>query len=101
MVLYNVTVGIDKEIEKEWLAWMKEVYIPKVMKTGYFLEYRIFRVLNQEQEETTSYSIQYFSESVGRVAEYLENLAPALIREHNERYQNRHVAFRTLLEQVK
>ncbi len=24
MLLYNVTVGVDKEIESEWLAWMKK-----------------------------------------------------------------------------
>ena len=33
MIIYNVTVGVDKSIEADWLAWMKEVHIPDVIKT--------------------------------------------------------------------
>ena len=36
MLLYNVTVGIDKELEQEWIDWMKQQYIPVVMKTEMF-----------------------------------------------------------------
>ncbi len=100
MVLYNVTVGIDTTIENEWLAWMKENHIPAVMKTGMFVEYKIFKVLNQEDENSTSYSVQYFAESVDKVVEYLDNHAPPLVQEHQQRFKDRHVAFRTLLQQV-
>ena len=34
-ILYNVTVSIDKDVEKEWLEWMKKVHIPDVMRTGF------------------------------------------------------------------
>ena len=100
MVLYNVTVGIDLDIENEWLEWMKNHHIPAVMDTGMFKENRIFKVLSHEQEETASYSIQYFAEDVEKVEQYLNEHAPALVEQHRERYQNRHVAFRTLLQQV-
>lgn len=100
MVLYNVTVGIDPEIEKEWLGWMMEKHIPDVMNTGMFVENKIFKVLSQEEEETISYSIQYYAESVDNVVKYLNEFAPPLVEEHKKRYQNRHVAFRTLLEQI-
>ncbi len=101
MVLYNVTVGIDLGSEEEWLSWMKTIHIPEVMKTGKFSEYRIFKVLNQEQEETVSYSVQYFSQSLEEVVEYLNDFAPALAEAHREKFKDRHVAFRTLLEEVK
>ena len=100
MVLYNVTVGIDTAIENEWLAWMKESHIPAVMETGMFAEYKIFKVLNQEDEQSTSYSVQYFAESVDRVVEYLDNHASPLVQAHQQKFKDRHVAFRTLLQQV-
>jgi len=100
MVLYNVTVGIDKEIEEEWLNWMKEKHIPNVMATDMFLEYKIFKVLNQEEEASISYSVQYFAESIDKVVSYLDNHAPPLVEEHRQKFANRHVAFRTLLQQV-
>ncbi len=41
MILYNVTISIDPEVHQEWLAWMKEVHIPDVLKTGMFRENKI------------------------------------------------------------
>jgi len=99
VILYNVTVGIDREVEEEWVVWMKEQHIPKVMATGMFFENRMFKVLTGE-EDNISYSIQYFSEDLNKVENYLNNFAPALIAEHNERFRNKHVAFRTLLQSV-
>ena len=101
MILYNVTIGVDQDIENEWLEWMKDKHIPDVMKTGFFNDFRIYKVLNQEQEDTVSYSVQYFADHIDKVVEYLNNYAPKLAEEHRQRYNNRHVAFRTLLEEVK
>ncbi len=100
MVLYNVTVGIDPDIENEWLGWMKSDHIPAIMATNMFVEYKIFKVLSPEEEESVSYSVQYFAESVDQVVQYLNEFAPPLVEEHRQRYHNRHVAFRTLLEEA-
>jgi hypothetical protein len=100
MVLYNVTIGIDAQVELEWLEWMKNMHIPAVMSTGQFIENKIFKVVSEEEEETVSYSIQYFAKDVEHVVKYLNEFAAPLVEEHKNRYQNRHVAFRTLLEQV-
>ncbi|MEM7108162.1 MAG: DUF4286 family protein [Bacteroidota bacterium] len=100
MVLYNVTVGVDKDIELEWLSWMKNEHIPEVMETGKFTAYKIFKVLGHDDPATTSYSVQYFSSSITLVNDYLMNDAPQLIQKHQLKYKDRHVAFRTLLEEV-
>ena len=100
MLLYNVTIGIDIDIENEWLQWMKEKHIPNVMKTGMFISYKIYKVLHDQDDGTTSYSIQYFAKSIEQVQQYLEVFAPVLIEEHRKRFDNKHVAFRTLLEEV-
>lgn len=100
MILYNVTVGIDLDSEKEWLEWMKSIHIPEVMNTGFFNKFQIFKVLGEEQETTISYSVQYFSDSIDKVVEYLNKHAPALSEKHRLKFKDRHVAFRTLLESV-
>src|SRR5690349_8057948 len=50
MLLYNVTVGIDKVLEAEWLIWMRDQHIPAVMATGYFKEYKMYKVLHDQGE---------------------------------------------------
>jgi hypothetical protein len=100
MLLFNETVGVDKDIETEWLVWMKEKHIPAVMKTGMFVSSKIYKVLHDQDDGTTSYSVQYIAKSIDHIQQYLEVFAPVLAEEHRQRFLNKHVAFRTLLEEV-
>jgi hypothetical protein len=98
--LYNVTIGVDQDIEQDWLQWMREVHIPDVLRTGMFTEYKMYKVLHDNNDGTISYSIQYFATSLENVLQYLEVFAPALVESHREKFRDKHVAFRTLLEEV-
>jgi uncharacterized protein (DUF2344 family) len=96
MILYNVTVNIDEVVAEEWLVWMKEVHIPEVMKTGFFVESKICRILAHE-EGGLSYSIQYLAASQQDFDEYERKHASALQEQHSARYAGKFAAFRTLL----
>ena len=100
MLLYNVTVGIDQAAEAEWLQYMREKHIQDVLNTGLFTGYKMYKVLHDQDDGTISYSIQYFARSIEDVQQYLEVFAPALIEQHRKKFEHRHVAFRTLLEEV-
>lgn len=100
MFLYNVTIGIDPDVEQEWLQWMKETHIPDVLHTGMFTSYRIYKVLHDNNDGSVSYSVQYFANTIENVLQYLEVFAPKLMDEHLGKFKNKHVAFRTLLEEV-
>lgn len=100
MLLYNVTVGIDKEIEQEWIDWMKQQYIPVVMKTEMFTDWKMYRVLHDQEDGSVSYSIQYFAVDIQEVVNFVEKIEPELNIEFQKRFKDRHVAFRTLLEEV-
>jgi S-adenosylmethionine:tRNA-ribosyltransferase-isomerase (queuine synthetase) len=100
MFLYNVTVGIDKEVETEWIAWIKEQHIPKIMNTGYFLESKLYKVVSQEDEGAVSYCIQLFSDKIEKIVEYLDKHTNTIIEEHRQKFKDRHVAFNTLLEEI-
>jgi len=100
MLIYNVTTGVDKAIEQEWLIWMKEVHIPQVMKTKMFLGYRIYRVLTAEDADTVSYAIQYQAQSISKIEHYLDKFAPALRDDAKKKFGEGAVSFRTLLEEV-
>lgn len=100
MLLYNVTVGIDKDVEMEWLRWMKEKHIPDVLNTGMFVSSKMYKVLHDQDDNTISYSVQYFAKSIDHIQQYLEVFAPMLIEEHRRKFLNKHVAFNTLLEEM-
>jgi len=99
MILYNVTVNIDQAAEQDWVQWMKEKHIPDVMSTGLFTNYKIYRLL-VESEGGVNYSVQYFASSINKLEQYLEQHAGPLIKAHNERFKDKHVAFRSVLEEI-
>jgi len=100
MILYNVTFGIDKEIEAEWVLWMKQTHIPEVLGTGVFTGHKFYKVLSHDVEGTSSYCIQYFTPSIVHFNHYLETFAPKFQEQLRQLFKDRHVAFNTLLEEV-
>ena len=100
MIVYNVTVNIDESIVDDWLTWMKEIHIPEVMKTGVFIKSQLNRVIVQGDTGET-YAIGYTCESMKDLHHYQVNFAPELQKKHLERYGEKVVAFRTLMEVIK
>jgi predicted transport protein len=97
MLIYNVTVNIDNSVHDEWLEYMRTKHIGDVVNTGCFLSGEIFRIMVEEQQGT-SYSIQYRCENMETLQRYMNNFAPALQKEVKEKYGDKFVAFRTVLE---
>lgn len=100
MILYNVTVNIDSSVHDEWLEWMKTKHIPDVLATGLFIDNKIFRILPEHETDGRTYSIQYFLNSMNDLENYQKEFAPKLQSEHSEKYKDKFVAFRTVMEHV-
>ena len=100
MIVYNVTLKIDPEIEAEWIRWQKQEHIPSVMATGFFSEYRFYKLLEQDESDGPTYIIQYFSPDLKNYNRYIKEFAPQLRQEAMEKWGDRFVAFRSLLQVV-
>ncbi|MBV6645481.1 MAG: DUF4286 family protein [Cyclobacteriaceae bacterium] len=101
MVLYNVTVNIEESIQPEWIAWMKEIHIPDVLSTGLFYESKFLKLLNENPDvEGITYAIQYLAKNMADVEHYLDKFALGLQQKHLDRFGDKFVAFRTVLEEV-
>lgn len=96
--LYNVTVNIDESIVEEWLEWMIEVHIPDVMATKCFESYQIQKILTGEHQNGVSFSIMYTVPSYEVLHKYSKEYAPALQKEHKDRYDGKYAAFRTVMQ---
>jgi len=100
MLLYNVTVKINRDTEQDWLEWMKQKHIPDVMNTGQFVDSHICKLLDQPEDDDSTYVIQYRCENREKFDHYLKTFAPNLRNQHNARYKDKFIAFRTLMEIV-
>jgi hypothetical protein len=100
MILYNVTVNVDKDAEIEWLSWMRETHIPDVLATGMFLENKLYRILHDSEDGSINYSVQYFAENMDKLNEYMQVHSKKLQQDVQIKFQDRVVSFRTLLQAV-
>lgn len=88
-------------MEEEWLPWMRDVHVPDVMATGFFVGCEIRKLLDPINDpELVTYNFQYECRTMDHLKAYQEKDAARLQADHNERYKDRFVAFRTLLERI-
>ena len=88
MIIYSVTVIIKKDVESDWLKWMKEVHVPDVMNTGYFLDWQMQKlILPEDANDEITYVINYHAQSFEKYQRYIEKEAPRLRNEHNEKFR--------------
>jgi hypothetical protein len=99
MLLYNVTLIIEESAAGEWLQWMLDFHIPEVMATGKFVSNRLLKVLDSPNEGIT-YCAQYVVKNKADYDDYQLNFAPLLQADLQQRFENKFVAFRTLMEFV-
>ena len=101
MIIYSVTVSIDRGVESDWLSWMKETHIPDIMAAGYFRDFSLQKVLDPvAPDNTPTYNIQYSCDSLDKYESYQKEAAPGLRRDHSTRYEGRFTASRAVLETV-
>jgi len=100
MILYNVTISIDAACETEWLSWMRDTHIRDVIRTGYFKECKLCRLVGAEEQGGKTYAIMYTAYTEKGLLEYQEKHSPSLQNEHNMKFQGRFAAFRTELNVI-
>jgi hypothetical protein len=99
MILYCVEIAIAATIESDWLDWMKRVHVPDVLRTDCFSECRIFKVIDGDKTEVV-YVLQYECRSLEDYRRYRQNFAPALQKEHSDRFAGQFRGARQFMEEV-
>jgi hypothetical protein len=100
MIIYNVTVKIEQSLANDWVEWMKSKHIPDVIATGLFSTYRLCRIFEDEADGGMTFATQYFCNNLDDFQKYQRDFAPALQKDHMDRYKDKYVAFRTLMEEL-
>ena len=97
MILYNVTIIMESEIHNDWLNWMQEKQIPRVLETGYFVSHRILRVLESPNEGIT-FCVQFILDSNEKLKEFNEKHKGLLEANTPIEFNNKLVIFPTVME---
>jgi hypothetical protein len=101
MIIYNVTVKVATDAHLQWLNWMRQEHIPAMLATGLFSDYRMSRLLEQDDQEGPTYTVQYFAENLDQYHLFREKYQQALRQRGHAIFGDRFIAFTTVMEVVK
>ena len=99
MYIYNITTNVSYEIQKEWLTWMHETFIPAMLNTKKFNKAIMTEVQIEEEMGGVTYSTQYFTESKEMLVQFENEDQATLFREHSK-FQGQYVDFSTELKVI-
>jgi hypothetical protein len=100
-IIYNVTIKVEQHIADQWLQWMLDVHVPEVMQTKCFVDYKVVRLLDIDDTEGPTYAVQYHADSKADYNRYIELYAPMLRSKTIDKWGDRFIAFRSVMQVVK
>jgi Domain of unknown function (DUF4286) len=100
MIVYNVTSKVTWEIENDWVKWMLEEHIPEVVATGCFTSAQLLKLLEVDEEDGPTYTAQYIAETKQLQEQYVQQHAAALRQKVFDKWGNRTIAFRSVMQVV-
>ena len=98
--MYNITTKVHSSINADWLQWQREEHIPEIIHTGLFTGYKFFRLLEQDDSEGCTYAVQYTAATEENYLDYMQRFAPLLRKKALEKWGDRIISFRSLLEVI-
>jgi len=101
MIVYNITMKVNLDIVNEWIEWQLHEHIPEIMATKLFDDYKMYRLLEQDEEDGITFTIQYFTSSAERYQQYISSFAPLLREKAFAKWGDQFTGFRSIMEAVR
>ena len=99
-IIYNVTIKVERNIADDWLKWLIQEHAPQIIATNCFKKFTALKLLEQDDEEDITYAIQYFADNMQSYERYLTQFADHFRRESLNKWGQKFIAFRTLMQVV-
>ncbi len=99
MYIYNITFNIDNEIEKDWLQYIKETFIPKMLRSG-LLQNAITSKIMVDEAQGNSFSIQFQAANKDDLDRFIQNELYPILNELHLKFSPKMVYFATELDVI-
>jgi hypothetical protein len=100
MFIYNVTTKVSPNVVAAWIKWMKEEHLPAIMATGCFGHYSFSRLLDMDEEDGPTFTVQFHAADKSKFDRYESDHAPSLRKASLEKWGQETLSFRSLMQHV-
>ena len=95
MIIYNVSVTLNKNIHFKWIEWIRHDHIPEVLSTMLFKKAVLSRIISNKE---LTYAIAYYAENSGKLESYKKNYSNKFRQKSFEKFGDSALSFSTELE---
>lgn len=96
-VAYNITFVVEADLADDWRQWIKSTYLPKLMESDCFREYRFHKLIGLPKQESPTYSLQLIADNKINIKRYQDQFEVDHINLTSECFKDRVLEFRTLM----
>lgn len=100
MIIFNTTFHVEDSARSNFVAYMKETYIPKAMNSGFLHEPRFAKIQGQYDQGGSSYSLQFKVKNVDTLNYWFEKEGLALQKDLTDHFGDAAIGFVTLMEEI-
>jgi hypothetical protein len=100
MLIFNTTFLVSDRFHGAWLKWSREFLIPFMLESGEFTQPQVAKVLGAEDQEGTSFSVQFHIVDMDALVSWNAEYATMFQAEVSERFGQEVLFFSTILELI-
>ncbi len=99
MIIYSITYSINNPQAEEWLSWLKETHLPRVMSSSYFFRFTLQELIDPLPDpERRTFNLQFYTLEVHNLYEYWDEDAHILDGAMEERFGDQLSSFETVMK---
>jgi hypothetical protein len=91
---------VEHSIEKEWIEWVKNTFIPEFYRTGNFSKAVFAKVISHTDETGNTYSLQCYAKDKNELDNFHKNYSEKLAQLISGKFGARVLSFKTELELI-
>jgi len=100
MYIVNQTLLVEDSILAEWLDWVRLIYIPEVMASGFFSSHKMLKLIEGGTGEGSTFALQFVLHSEKYKKDAIHNFEVKYEWLITDTFGTKTLFFRTLLEDV-
>ena len=100
MLVYNTTYTMPVADAREFVIWINQSYIPKILESGILSAPRFMRILSHNDQESECFCLQFSVESTATLHKWYLTQGKQMNDEMLKIFDKRIVGFSTLMEEI-
>lgn len=100
MILYNITFNVELDVVDSFKDYLKEQHIAQLNFGEDLVDYKLFRLLNVDESEAMTMTLQYFLKDIGTYNEHLVVIDKNLKKELFQQFGEKVLYFCSVLEKM-